>query len=183
MAELDNLKALLELLTTVLHPFQDSQNRQSQALVLTSEQMKRLVDMFQSEPTRQTIIDAIRDIVASQTDEIMPAIEQLRLAIAAAQTVHNDACVGRHTIQRERDDVRNKETIAAMKELVELLKKALVDEMKPAKTLVELWDRIKWELRLAYAVAILIAGIALWMWHTTPVIKAAAAAAGAHPGP
>lgn len=183
MAELDNLKALLELLTTVLHPFQDSQNRQSQALVLTSEQMKRLVDMFQSEPTRQTIIDAIRDIVANQTDEIMPAIEQIRLAIAAAQTIHNEACVGRHSIQRERDDSRSKEEVAATEKLVEMLKKSLAEEMKPAKTLVELWDRIKWELRIAYGVAIVISGVALWMWHSTPAVKAAVGAVGGHPGP
>jgi len=183
MAGVDELRELVSLLQSVLLPFQETQNKQSQLLALVTQQIQRIVDMAQSEPTRQTIIDALREITEGQSSDIIEILEKVKVAIDEGHRIRNQACDSRHTIQKERDDTRDILTKKCLEDIVATLKAMIVEEVKPAKTLAESWDRIKWELRIAYSVAVLIALVALWMWHNTPAVKAAVAAAGAHAGP
>ena len=168
MAALDDLKSLVDLLQSVLLPFQDAQAKQSQALVLVTQQIQRLVDMFQSEPTRQTIIDVMREIVDNQTGDIHPALEKIKVAIDEGHRIRNQACDSRHALQKERDDTRDVLAKKALEDIIAAIEKVMKDEVKPAKDLSEKWDRLKWEVRLVYSAAFCMAGYIIWLWHHLP---------------
>lgn len=182
MAGVDELKALVDLLQSVLLPFQDAQAKQSQALVLVTQQLQRLVDMYQSEPTRQTVIDALRSIINDQSSDIHSVLDRIKTIIEEGHKIRDDSCNSRHVLQRERDDIRIKDSTANFEKQINSLKDYVTQEMDSVKEIIKLWNKIKMEVRIVYGIALIISGIALWLWHTTPIVKAAVHAAGTASG-
>jgi hypothetical protein len=158
MAGGDDLKVLAELLSAILAPMHDVQNKQSQALVLSSQQLQRLADMLQTEPSRQAVIDAIRNTVNDHMEEVTSLVQRVQEAVITAINLHNDGCTIRNTVQTERDVHRETESLTTLRGIVETA-------VQPAKELAERWDRLKWEVRLAYGVCIGLAGYLIWIYH------------------
>jgi hypothetical protein len=58
--------------------------RHSEAVAAASHQINRLVEMFQAEPTRQTIIDKVREIVDEQAESYRDEVKATtRMRVAA----------------------------------------------------------------------------------------------------
>jgi hypothetical protein len=161
--ESENYKALSELFSTILAPMHETQDKQAQALVLSAQQIQKLADLLQSEPTRQVMIEAMRGFLNTHNDEIKRYLDSVTDRVCQALSQHNESCTSRSVIQATTNTSRDTTMTATLAKLVN-------DSIDPAKKLVESWDRIKWEVRLYFIVGASLAGWIIWIYHHLPSI-------------
>jgi hypothetical protein len=147
-----------DLLATILAPLHETQTKQSQALLISSQQLQRLADVLQGEPSRQAMLDAIRTSLNVHTTELTTLVQRHIDALTTAIAQHNQDCERRVSLTTERDVSREDSSFIKIRDEV-------TAATKPARDLTEQWDRLKWEVRLAYVSCIGLAGYIIWLYH------------------
>lgn len=151
MADLDNLKALLDIVNSIIAPINATLNKQNEALVESATQLNTLVDLFQTEPTRHTIIEKLRDALENLEEEVSKNISE-----------HNTICKERHAEQCVLGDRRGqdilREATSAMKAIVESHNTQVGGMLNPVKELKDKFDKLLWAIGIATSIGMAMFG-------------------------
>lgn len=153
-SELENLKAFVDLVNSVVTPVNTSLQRHSEAVAAASHQINRLVEMFQAEPTRQTIIDKVREIVDEQAESYRDEVK-----------VHDAGCASRLARHDLDDESRGKAILAEAKTEIE---RHIREAVKPIFALQESYSRALWTMRIVAAIGATAFGYLAWTLEHLP---------------
>lgn len=162
MAELDNIKALLDIVNSIIVPINQTLSKQNEALIESTNQLNMLVDLFQAEPTRHSIIEKLRDALCDLEDEIGKTIAE-----------HNVVCKERHAEQCLLGDKRGQEILreatVSMKAIVETHQKQVDVQLIPVKELKEKFDKLIWSIVIACGLGVSMFGYLAWALAHLPI--------------
>ena len=145
MAELDS-RIFLELVTGVITPVNTNLTRHAEAIQAILAATQRIAEIVQTEPTRRTLLEEMREELARLAEETATGLKE-----------HDKQCEKRggqwnvEDVRRAEDVLR--QAIEAIKEHFSKHQDATVCHLTPVKELRDKFDKLIWQIGVAYKIA------------------------------
>lgn len=161
MAELDS-RVFMELVNTIINPVNASMARHSEAMTSILAAVQRIAEIVQTEPTRRTLLDEIREDLARLGEEYAHALKE-----------HDRMCERRGGDWNTEDVRRAGEIVRcaqdALKEHMGKHEEHTDGKLKPVDDMKKRFDELLWTIRIAVGVGISAFGYLAWTLAHLPV--------------
>lgn len=161
MAEIDS-RVVMELVSTIITPVNAGLAKHSEAMSAILAAVQRIADIVQQEPTRRTLLEAMREELARLGEEYASCLKE-----------HDKMCERRGG-QWNAEDVRRAEdvlrqAIKAIEDHFEEHEDATGTKLKPVDDMKKRFEELIWTIRIAAGIGISAAGYLAYALAHLPV--------------
>ena len=161
MAELDS-RIFLELVTGVITPVNTNLTRHAEAIQAILAATQRIAEIVQSEPTRRTILEDMRDELARLGEETAASLKE-----------HDKQCEKRGGTWNAEDERRAVEIVRIagdiMKDNFGKHQTETACHLTPVKELKDKFDKLLWAIGIACTMGLSMFGYLAWTLAHLPV--------------
>ena len=154
MAEIDS-RIFIELITGIVNPVNSNLTRHAEAMQTILSAVQRIAEIVQTEPTRRTLLEEMREELARLAEECASGLKE-----------HDRQCERRGG-QWNTEDVRRAEDV--LRQAIEAIKahfgkhqEETACHLTPVKELKDKFDKLMWAIGIACTMGLSMFGYLAW---------------------